>query len=427
MRDHAGAELVPVATAYDEESKSYKAHVVPGKGNVEGVAEVLDKDLEDLGRGGNTELLLRCDQEHALNDLVREIKRKRTGPTTVEHSKAKDSQSNGTIERAIQGVEGMVRTLKLYLESNIKITIPAAHPIMNWLVEHGAEVLNRFHVGPDGRTAYERVKGKKYQGDSIEFGRSVHHRHAGKVQGGSMEARWSQGVWLGTKVTSGEHMISMSDGTIVQARSVMLKPENESWNAEEVLSVKLTPWNLKATKKDGTEIAQGVERRIEADMVREGVPEGPKVRESVPRDPNVTPERLAKYGYTKGCAKCERMRRGDRRMSHHSHSHACKERVKAAMLEDDLDRAKVEAAEERKNEYCEQRHAEAAEEDEAEARRIEKKRRVSFEADTSGYQPNGASSSSSTAPVDSVPNQGGVNPSSDEPSTSPMTIEREKR
>ena len=29
-----------------------------------------------------------------------------------------------------------------------------------WRVEHAADVLNKFAVGIDGRTAYERIKGK---------------------------------------------------------------------------------------------------------------------------------------------------------------------------------------------------------------------------------------------------------------------------
>ena len=246
LRDHPGAELVPCATMYDEDLKAYKAHVVPMKGNVDGVADMLVKDLGDLGGGGNTELLMKCDQENALNDLVREIKRKRVGPTITEHSKVKDSQSNGAIERAIQSVEGMVRTLKLSLESKIGVTIPANHPIMTWLVEHGAETLNRFHVGADGRTPFERTKGKKFHGASFEFGQVVMHRHAGKVQGGSMEARWSSGVFLGIKPTSDEYMIAMEDGSIVQARSIMAKMKSESWNAQAVLGVVATPGNLRA-------------------------------------------------------------------------------------------------------------------------------------------------------------------------------------
>ena len=56
---------------FDElKTKIKKAHVVPMKGNVEGVAEELVRDLELIGRGGNTKLIIKCDQENTLNDLA---------------------------------------------------------------------------------------------------------------------------------------------------------------------------------------------------------------------------------------------------------------------------------------------------------------------------------------------------------------------
>ena len=47
---------------------------------------------------------------------------------------------------------------------------------MIWMVEHVADILNKFKVGHDGRTAYERLKGKKYKGEVLEFASCVLHR-----------------------------------------------------------------------------------------------------------------------------------------------------------------------------------------------------------------------------------------------------------
>ena len=56
---------------------------------------------------------------------------------------------------------------------------------MAWLVEHAADVLSKYQVGDDGRTAYERLKGKKSQQETVEFGEKVHFRYnfEGKVEG----------------------------------------------------------------------------------------------------------------------------------------------------------------------------------------------------------------------------------------------------
>ena len=60
----------------------------------------------------------------------------------------------------MQTVEGQVRAMLLALESRLDAKIPVTHHVIAWLVEHAADVLNKFAVGIDGRTAYERMKEK---------------------------------------------------------------------------------------------------------------------------------------------------------------------------------------------------------------------------------------------------------------------------
>ena len=78
-------------------------------------------------------------------------------------AKVKDSQSNGIAERAIQEHEGMVRTMNLALERRLGEEVLATRAIMHWLVEHAAMILNRYHAGQDGSTAYDRIRGKRYK------------------------------------------------------------------------------------------------------------------------------------------------------------------------------------------------------------------------------------------------------------------------
>ena len=51
--------------------------------------------------------------------------------------------------------------------------IPARHPVMAWIVEYAGYLLNRFEVSRDGKTAYERSKGKKAKSLGIEFGEAI--------------------------------------------------------------------------------------------------------------------------------------------------------------------------------------------------------------------------------------------------------------
>ena len=171
MRDEKGSESVPVVIMKDDESKAVAAHAVTVKGGVDWVAQRLAEDVEAFGHNGK--IVIKSDQETALKDLVNEVRKirgKRDMETVPEESKVYDSQSNGVAERAVQSVESITRTHKFALEKRIGMKIPSVHPIMTWLIEHAADMLNKFLVGRDGRTPYERIKGKPYRGEMIDFG-----------------------------------------------------------------------------------------------------------------------------------------------------------------------------------------------------------------------------------------------------------------
>ena len=58
-----------------------------------------------------------------------------------EHPPPYDSQAKGKVESAVKSVRGMVRTLQVALENQLKSKIPATHAIMHWLVGHAADIL----------------------------------------------------------------------------------------------------------------------------------------------------------------------------------------------------------------------------------------------------------------------------------------------
>ena len=91
----------------------------------------------------------------------------------LESSPVGESQSNGGAECAIQLVQGQFRIMKDSLEALIGTLIAEDSPIVPWIVIHAARTLNRFAVGTDGRTAYQRWKGKEFKRSIAEFGESV--------------------------------------------------------------------------------------------------------------------------------------------------------------------------------------------------------------------------------------------------------------
>ena len=55
------------------------------------------------------------------------------------------------VERAVQDVEEGVRTHKIDIEAKLNEKVPITHPIVTWLVENVAYILNKFKVGHDGK------------------------------------------------------------------------------------------------------------------------------------------------------------------------------------------------------------------------------------------------------------------------------------
>ena len=86
------------------------------------------------------------------------------------------SASNGVIERGVQTVEGQIRVIKNALEERMNVKIPGAHNILAWMVEFAAVLVNRYEVGKDGRTPYERSWGKKSKLLGLEFGEKLNFR-----------------------------------------------------------------------------------------------------------------------------------------------------------------------------------------------------------------------------------------------------------
>ena len=172
--------------------------------------------------------MFRCDQEPALTDLLNAAAQHREGTTIQECSPVASSKTTGRAERAVQTLDCAVRVSLKALEQKLRAKVSVQDAVLAWLVEHSADLYNKFHADRAGRTAYQRVKGRPYHGERLPFGAKIWHRTAGKVSGGVMAARWHEGLWLGKTFASDEHIVSMPNGDVVRARSVRYFPEGGS-------------------------------------------------------------------------------------------------------------------------------------------------------------------------------------------------------
>ena len=143
--------------------------------------------------------------------------------------------ANGEVEKQIQEVRGQIRTLK---QSKLKDD----HPSVPWLVAHAASLITRYKINEDGKTAYQKWKGRRYGRSIAEFGECVMYLTLGSQGVDKFDERWHEGNWLCSKGASHEILIGTPAG-VVKARSVRRKPDFETrWNLEQFNEMKGVPW-----------------------------------------------------------------------------------------------------------------------------------------------------------------------------------------
>ena len=136
----------------------------------------------------------------------------------------------------------MIRTYVHALEARIGSKINTRWPVMRWLVEHAANMLNRFTTNPEGVTPYAALHGKNAADRHVEFGEKIFY-HVPKRARSKLDLRWRLGTDLGASSLSNECFVANVDGNVLRTRSVARVVEESRWDAKAVEGVKGTPAN----------------------------------------------------------------------------------------------------------------------------------------------------------------------------------------
>ena len=149
--------------------------------------------MTDLDLTGDRRVIFKSDQEPSIVALCDVVKNGWHGEIVLEASPKGESKSSGEVERAVQSVPGLARTLKDFLEQQSGITLESRSALLAWLVEHYSNLLLLLHKGEphDGHTAYMRLKGKPWRVEMPSFGECVDYRTRTRHK---LETRWSRGV-----------------------------------------------------------------------------------------------------------------------------------------------------------------------------------------------------------------------------------------
>jgi hypothetical protein len=323
---------------------------------------VADKCLDFFVECGfrSGDIVIKTDQEPAIKFLVKDLVAERGSEpghrTLVEESPVQSSGSNGVVERAVQTIEGQVRVLKLSLEERLGQEVPASHCIVAFLAEYAAYLVNRLEVGKDGKTPWERSRGKSASVMGVEFGEKVMFKKKAKDKNEKINARWEKGIFVGARSCSGELLVATSLG-VRKCRSIRRLPLQERWGLDSLNWVKNVPWHLYR----GDSLADGdipEDNAVEPEPVVAGARDDQagvvvKMRAPPPRSFQIRKEDAEKHGYSRGCAGCSSWFRG---LGRQPHSVECRARFEK-LLKDD---ARFQNAMRRKEEYDEKVRERAA-------------------------------------------------------------------
>ena len=352
----------------DESTGNVIAHHVTVKGLADDWAiRKVVKDLEELGRG---HAIIKTDGEPAIVAVQNRLQALRDGRTVPRNPPAYDPQANGPCEKAVQDVTAQLRTIKIGLEARLNTVIHEDLPIVQWALEYAVFCINKFSVGKDGMTPHERLTGRKWRRQVVEFGETVlaklalRRRQQGKAkkQKRKMAVRSIEGVWVGQVARTGEHVVIKHSGDAVRCRTIRRVPIEHRWDAEKVLLVKGTP-RLPAPSTKRPEHMEGrlvddedreprprqerqrpredvdMESKIDSSVENSGVgleaPEA-RTRQDEIREFRINDRLLEKYGYTEGCVGCEYKQAGV--SDHRGHTQACRARLRNAMEGDAEDK-----------------------------------------------------------------------------------------
>ena len=255
-----------------------------------------------------------------------------------------ESESNGRVENAIRRVQEKVRVLCHQIECGIQGKIPDDAPVFAWMIRWAGELISKYAIGDDGKTAYERIRGEPCMVPVIPFGEAVMYLPLRIAKHNKGEASRRLGIWLGTIERTEETLIGTAQG-VIKCRTINRLSEGDRWNHKLTVEMKGVPWepvpgntNQHIPVEIGTHgqtMDELEENQIPSERDADEDEQEPKYS-SKTHSLHVSRKAINKYGTTDGCPACRIIERRGHMTGRvgYNQSSACRERIKAEMQTD---------------------------------------------------------------------------------------------
>ena len=251
----------------------------------------------------------------------------------------------------VRSIEGMVRTHRDAVERSQGIRIEGDSPLVPWLVLWSAFVHNRFAVDVEGRTPYEKCKGKRFKRELLPFGEKVFWlplsrstRHTDRLN--KLENKWQLGHFLGIIEGTDEAYIGLETGEVIKARAVKRLPPNERVDPEGLKKIRGVPWKPRPGDED---VAGRLGRRVDIERTRPEIRIPPQMEprpEQGPRRTYIRKTEVERHGPTPGCPACASVVAVG--FTQVAHTEVCRARMEERMQATEEGRRRLEETAERK-------------------------------------------------------------------------------
>ncbi len=96
-------------------------------------------------------------------------------------------------------------------------------------------------MGEDGKTPQERIKGKKFKTQIVEFGEGVRYIMPESAGKDKWDVRWREGIFLVIRDSSGEFIVGTTEGAIKVRGIRRLARHSDRWDCARLNSMEGVP------------------------------------------------------------------------------------------------------------------------------------------------------------------------------------------